>query len=82
MDNWCCICIRNGGNVPHLIHSLFIGLLWSLLFALFGMTWVLDGDVVVVLSCWRGGGAGTWETKQEGSVSWTILFYVVDFDTM
>ena len=57
--NWCCLCRENAETVDHLLlHCSVAHQLWSLLFAMFGMTWVQPGSVQRVLWSWQGGRVG------------------------
>ena len=49
LQNWCCLCQRNGESVDHLfLHCSMATDMWSMVFGLFGVQWVmllLDGAV-------------------------------------
>jgi hypothetical protein len=52
---WCCMCKRNGESVDHLLlHCDVARELWSAIFSLFGVTWVMPETVLDMLVCWRG----------------------------
>ena len=49
------MCKSNGESVNHLLlHCSVAQELWSLIFALFGIAWVMPRGVVDLLSCWSG----------------------------
>ena len=53
--DWCCMCKRNGELVDHLlIHCSIAFDLWSMVFTLFGIHWVMPKTVVELLACWQG----------------------------
>ena len=53
--DWCCMCKRNGESVDHLlIHCPIAFDLWSMVFTLFGIHWVMPKTVVDLLACWQG----------------------------
>ena len=53
--DWCCMCKRNGESVDHLlIHCPIAFDLWSMVFTLFGIHWVMLKTVVDLLACWQG----------------------------
>ena len=49
------MCKRNGESVDHLlIHYPLAFDLWSMVFTLFGIHWVMPKIVVELLDCWQG----------------------------
>ena len=53
--DWCCMCKRNGESVDHLlIHCSIASDLWSMVFTLFGIHWVMAKKVVDLLAYWQG----------------------------
>ena len=51
--DWCYMCKAHGKTVNHLLlHYTVAQELWSLIFALFGIAWVMPRGVVDLLSCW------------------------------
>jgi hypothetical protein len=51
--DWCCMCKVHGETVNHLLlHCTVAQELWSLIFVLFGITWVMPRGVVDLLLCW------------------------------
>ena len=53
--DWYCMCKRNGESVDHLlIHDPLAFDLWSIVFTLFGIHWVMSKTVVELLDCWQG----------------------------
>ena len=58
MDNlrkWCCLCKSNGESPDHLLlHCSFAQELWTFVFCLFGISWVMPLRVLDLLSSWRG----------------------------
>ncbi|GMY13000.1 serine/threonine-protein kinase ATM-like [Fagus crenata] len=54
--DWCCLCKSSGELPDHLIlHCTFAQAIWSLVFCLFGISWVMPARVVDLLSSWMGG---------------------------
>jgi hypothetical protein len=54
---WCCMCKHRGEYDNHLLlHCEVARALWSVVFSLFDVTWVMPRGVVVVdlLDCWHG----------------------------
>jgi hypothetical protein len=57
---WCCICKKCGDSIDHLLlHCEVVTKLWSVLFQLFGVAWVMPQRVSKFLRNWRG---DNWET--------------------
>ena len=55
IPNWCCMCLRNGESVDHLfLHCSVAADLWSLVFGLFGVQWVMARSVLDLFSSWLG----------------------------
>jgi hypothetical protein len=52
--DWCFMCKKNGGSVDHLLHCEITCALWSSIFGLFGLKWVMPRWVVGLFVCWRG----------------------------
>ena len=53
--DWCCMCKRNGESVDHLLILCSIAFdLWSMMFTLFGIHWVMPKTMVDLLACWQG----------------------------
>ena len=51
--NWCCPCQCEEETVDHLLlHCKFVNTLWSEVFYLFGVQWVMPKTVVSLLSTW------------------------------
>ena len=52
---WCYMCKCNGESVDHLmLHCPIISDLWSMIFSLFGVFWVMPKSVVELLACQQG----------------------------
>jgi hypothetical protein len=52
---WCCMCKHSVESVNHLLlHCEVAQALWSVLFSLFDVTWVMSRAVAELLACWRG----------------------------
>jgi hypothetical protein len=50
---WCFMCKHSGKSVNHLfLHCEVVRALWSVVFSLFDVTWVMPGGVVELLACW------------------------------
>jgi hypothetical protein len=53
--DWCCMCKQHGESVNHLLlHCEVARALWSMVFSIFAVTWVMPRAVVELLACWRG----------------------------
>ena len=53
--NWCYLCKGSGESVDHLLfHCPIVTKLWSVVFILFGIHWVMPRTVVDQLACWQG----------------------------
>ena len=51
--DWCCMCKVHGESVNHLLlHCDVAQELWSLIFSMFRIAWVMPKGVVDLLSCW------------------------------
>ena len=51
--NWCCMCKTDGESVDHLlIHSPYAKELWDMVFAMFGVHWVMPRRVIDLFACW------------------------------
>jgi hypothetical protein len=54
--NWCCMCKKSGESITHLfLHCPVASELWSLIFSIFGVQWVMPSGVMALLACWRNG---------------------------
>jgi hypothetical protein len=54
VTDWCCMCKRSGESINHLLlHCEVARTLWSELFTLFGVKWVLNGRVLDLMACWK-----------------------------
>ena len=52
--NWCFMCKRAGESVNHLmLHCEYAQELWSMIFCLFGISWVMPQTSYALLHCWR-----------------------------
>jgi hypothetical protein len=52
---WCCMCKRSGESIDHLLlHCEVARDLWTALFTLFDIKWVMPERVTDMLACWRG----------------------------
>ena len=51
MVDWCCMCKRSGESINLLLHYEVARTLWSVLFSLFGVKWVMNGRVLDLLAC-------------------------------
>jgi hypothetical protein len=50
--DWCSMCKRSGESIDHLLlHCDVARALWSVLFSLFDVTWVMNGRVIDLLTC-------------------------------
>ena len=53
--DWCCMCKKGGETVDHLLlHCPFAWEVWSVVFDLFGVFWVMPRSIVELLDCWQG----------------------------
>ena len=52
--NWCCLCRCDEETVDHLLlHCKFAHALWSEVFLMFGVQWVMPSTIVSLLFTWR-----------------------------
>ena len=53
--DWCCMCKHNGESVDHLLLHCRLALeMWSMVFALFGVQWVMPHTVLDLFTGWYG----------------------------
>lgn len=53
--DWCCGCKRAGESTNHLLlHCPIDSKMWSMVFTLFGLSWVMPKDVLELLASWPG----------------------------
>jgi hypothetical protein len=53
--SWCCLCKMDGESVDHLLlHCAYANELWDLVFAMFGISWVMPARVRDLFDCWLG----------------------------
>uniref|UniRef100_A0A2N9IB72 Reverse transcriptase zinc-binding domain-containing protein n=1 Tax=Fagus sylvatica TaxID=28930 RepID=A0A2N9IB72_FAGSY len=51
--DWCCMCKENGESISHLLlHCSAAMEIWSFMFSIFGIQWVMPGGVLALLTCW------------------------------
>jgi hypothetical protein len=51
--SWCCLFKRDGETVDHLLlHCPFSWEVWDMVFALFGVQWVMLEKIIDLLACW------------------------------
>ena len=52
---WYCMCKHSGESVNYLLlHCEVAQALWSVLFSLFDVTWVMSRGLTELLACWYG----------------------------
>uniref|UniRef100_A0A2N9HTH9 Malic enzyme n=1 Tax=Fagus sylvatica TaxID=28930 RepID=A0A2N9HTH9_FAGSY len=52
--SWCCLCKENGETVDHLLlHCPFLREVWDMVFALFGVHWVMPWRVIDLIAFWQ-----------------------------
>uniref|UniRef100_A0A2N9FS98 Reverse transcriptase zinc-binding domain-containing protein n=1 Tax=Fagus sylvatica TaxID=28930 RepID=A0A2N9FS98_FAGSY len=52
--DWCFMCKRAGESVNHLmLHCEYAQELWSMIFCMFGISWVMPQSTYALLHCWR-----------------------------
>jgi hypothetical protein len=52
--DWCFMCKRAGESVSHLmLHCEYAQELWSMIFCMFGISWVMPQTTYALLQCWR-----------------------------
>ena len=50
--DWCCMCKENGESIAHLLlHCSAAMEIWSFMFNIFGIQWVIPGGVPDLLAC-------------------------------
>ena len=53
--DWCYMCKRSGESMDHLLlHCLIAYELWSMVFCLFVIHWVMPYKVIELLASWQG----------------------------
>ena len=53
--DWCCTCKSDEESVDHfLLHCTVAYEMWSMIFGLFGISWVMLRNVLDLLNCWQG----------------------------
>uniref|UniRef100_A0A2N9IC50 BTB domain-containing protein n=1 Tax=Fagus sylvatica TaxID=28930 RepID=A0A2N9IC50_FAGSY len=53
--SWCYMCKADGESVDHLLlHCVYAKELWDVVFAMFGVFWVMPGRVRELFACWQG----------------------------
>jgi hypothetical protein len=53
--SWCCLCKVDGESINHLLlHCAYAKELWDLVFAMFGISWVMPATVKDLFDCWLG----------------------------
>jgi hypothetical protein len=53
--SWCCMCKADGEFVdPLLLYCVYAKELWDMVFAMFGIYWVIRGRVRDLFACWQG----------------------------
>ena len=53
--SWCCMCKADGETVNHLLlHCSYAKEIWDMVFAMFGVLWVMLGGVGELFACWQG----------------------------
>ena len=68
MAGWCCMCCCDGETVDHLLlHCNFTHMLWSFIFKVFHIQWVLPQRVLDLLVGWRN-----WFGKHHSSI-WNLV---------
>ena len=51
--DWCCMCKENGESISHLLlHCSAAMEIWSFMFNIFGIQWVMPGGVIDLVACW------------------------------
>ena len=51
--DWCCMSKKGGETVDHLLLLCsFARELWTMVFGLFGVTWVMPRSTLDLLACW------------------------------
>ena len=54
--DWCCTCKRTSESIAHLLLCCPVASdLWSFIFSIFGVQWVMPSGVMALLACWRNG---------------------------
>ena len=67
--SWCCMCKKDGETIDHLfLHCSLAYDLWSFVFSLFGVHWVMPRKVLDLLSCWQGS-----FRREQNSEIWAVI---------
>ena len=54
IQDWCCMCKESGESISYLLlHCSAAKEIWSFIFSIFGIQWVMPGGVLDLLACWR-----------------------------
>jgi hypothetical protein len=55
VTEWCVLCKHNGESIDHLLLHCEVAMeVWSMVFQLFGVTWVIPSRMKDYLGSWRG----------------------------
>ncbi len=54
IQDWCCMCKESGESISYLLlHCSAAKEIWSFIFSIFGIQWVMPGGVLDLLACWQ-----------------------------
>ena len=74
--NWCCLCQCDEETMDHfLLHCKFVHAVWSEVFLMFGVQWVMLYTVVSLLFAWRNW-LGNYSSKVWNMVSACLIWLV------
>ena len=74
---WYCLCKSSGESMDHLLlHCDFVQALWSLIFCLFGLNWVMLAQVVDLMACWMGVFRKSWVAGIWGLIPSCIMWLI------
>jgi hypothetical protein len=75
--DWCCMCKHSGESPNHLLlHHEMAQSLWSMVFCLFGVVWVMPGSVVEVLASWMGSFRKSLHADVWGAVPLCVMWVI------
>jgi hypothetical protein len=74
---WCCMCKSCGESPNHLVlHCVVAQSLWSLVFCLFAVDWVMPEWVVELLASWMGAFHNSREAGGWGAVPLCLMWVI------
>ena len=72
--DWFCMCKHSGESPNHLLHCEAAQSLWSMVFCLFGVVWVMPSSVVEVMASWMGSFRKSHHAEVWGAVPLCVMW--------